>query len=81
MIGAFIAGMVLAEVNERYRLGERTASVGELVVPFFFVVTGASTDLGALLQPQSALLVVAVVGGVALARRSRESDGVEEGTA
>ena len=29
----------------------------------------------------SALLVVAVVGGVALARRSRESDGVEEGTA
>ena len=29
----------------------------------------------------SALLVVAVVGGVALARRSRESDGLEEGAA
>ena len=29
----------------------------------------------------AALLVVAVVGGVALARRSRESDGLEEGAA
>lgn len=60
IIGAFLAGMVLAEANERYNLDRRIAPAGELLVPFFFVVTGAHVDPAVFVRPETLGLLAAV---------------------
>ena len=59
IIGAFLAGMVLAEARERYGLERQVASAAELVVPFFFVVTGARVDFASLLRGEALGLLAA----------------------
>ncbi|MBI2954883.1 MAG: cation:proton antiporter [Chloroflexi bacterium] len=44
IIGAFLAGMVFSEARQRDSLIAQTRAVAELLVPFFFVVTGAQVD-------------------------------------
>ncbi|MCC7367165.1 MAG: cation:proton antiporter [Chloroflexi bacterium] len=44
IIGAFLAGMVLAEVREQYELEHRALPIYELFVPLFFVITGSRVD-------------------------------------
>ena len=44
IIGAFLAGMVLAEVREQYELEQKALPVYELLVPLFFVITGSRVD-------------------------------------
>ena len=44
IIGAFLAGMILAEAREHYHLESTSMSVYELLVPFFFVITGTQVD-------------------------------------
>ena len=44
IIGAFLAGMVLAEVRERYELEHKALPIYELLVPLFFVITGSRVD-------------------------------------
>ena len=44
IIGAFLAGLVFAETREQYALEHQTLPVYELLVPMFFVITGASVD-------------------------------------
>lgn len=44
IIGAFLAGMVLAEVRERYELEHKALPIYELLVPLFFVITGSHVD-------------------------------------
>lgn len=70
IIGAFMAGMVLAETRERYAFDRSLQPVNELLVPFFFVVTGAQVHLGAFSSARLVLLTgllmfLAVVGKVA----------------
>ena len=48
IIGAFLAGMVLAESQQRHALEEQTKPIMAFLVPFFFVVTGAQVDVGEL---------------------------------
>jgi Kef-type K+ transport system membrane component KefB len=60
IIGAFLAGMVLAETSERSELEDQTQPVYDLLVPFFFVVTGSQVDLRVFLQPAILWLVVGV---------------------
>lgn len=60
IIGAFLAGMAFAEVRPRWNLEEQVDPVYQLLVPFFFVVTGSKVDLGALADPGTLGLVVAV---------------------
>src|SRR5205823_4918627 len=48
LVGAFLAGMALAETREQYDLGRRMEPLFDFLVPFFFVVSGARTDPGAL---------------------------------
>jgi len=60
IIGAFLAGMALAETRDRYRLEEHVAPVYDFLVPFFFAVTGAVLDPGVLSDPEIALLAAAV---------------------
>lgn len=70
IIGAFLAGLALAETRDRYQLEERIAPVYSFLVPFFFVVTGSLVDLSALAEPEVAWLAfgvtaVAVAGKLA----------------
>jgi len=48
IIGAFLAGMVAAESQQRHDLERRIQSIMVFIVPFFFVVTGAQVNLQAL---------------------------------
>ncbi len=65
IIGAFLAGMVLAETPHRHDLQHDFARVSAVLVPFFFVVTGAHVDVR-LLANGPTLLSVAVVTVLAI---------------
>ncbi len=60
IIGAFLAGMVLAESEQRHTLEKQIQPIMALLVPFFFVVTGAQVNLSEL-GSLSALGTLAVV--------------------
>jgi Kef-type K+ transport system membrane component KefB len=48
IIGAFLAGMVAAEADQRHALEKQIQTIMAFLVPFFFVVTGAQVELGEL---------------------------------
>jgi len=48
IIGAFLAGMVLAESRERFNLEHQSRPIYEFLVPVFFVFTGTKVDPSAL---------------------------------
>jgi Na+:H+ antiporter len=48
LVGAFLAGMALAETSERYELDRRMEPLFDFLVPFFFVLAGARMDPRAL---------------------------------
>lgn len=62
IIGAFLAGMAFSEVRPRWDLEQQVEPVYQLLVPFFFVITGARVDLGALVDPDTLGLAAAVTG-------------------
>jgi len=64
IIGAFVAGLIVAETEAQDELEHEVRPLGQIFTPFFFAVTGAQIDLRALLDPQVAALAVglAVVG-------------------
>ncbi|MBI4301561.1 MAG: cation:proton antiporter [Chloroflexi bacterium] len=47
IIGAFLAGMMLAEAKERFNLERQAMPIYEFLVPFFFVIIGTKVDLSA----------------------------------
>lgn len=53
IIGAFLAGIVLSETAEFHDLNEKFKPLGNLLVPFFFVVMGTKFDIVGLLQPSN----------------------------
>lgn len=61
IIGAFLAGMVLAETREQWDLDEQIQPIYRFLVPFFFVVMGAHVDVHALAQPSTLGLMLGVV--------------------
>jgi len=48
ILGAFVAGLVLAETEKRKELEEQVIPIADMLVPVFFVTVGAKTDLGVL---------------------------------
>lgn len=74
ILGAFAAGLVLAETEKRKELEEQVVPVADILVPVFFVCVGARTDLGVLnptvpsnregLILATFLIVVAIIGKV-----------------
>jgi Kef-type K+ transport system membrane component KefB len=60
IVGAFLAGMAFSETRSRWELHHQFDPVYHLLVPFFFVVTGARVDPGVLIDPSTAGLVAAV---------------------
>ncbi|MEZ0325782.1 MAG: cation:proton antiporter [Fimbriimonas sp.] len=45
IIGAFLAGMILAETKHRHDIERDTRPIMALLLPFFFVVTGSQVDV------------------------------------
>ncbi|MEX1169576.1 MAG: cation:proton antiporter [Chloroflexota bacterium] len=65
IIGAFVAGLIVAETEARDELEHEMDPLGQIFIPFFFAVTGAQLDLGALFDPAVAVVAVALaVAGV-----------------
>jgi Kef-type K+ transport system membrane component KefB len=60
IIGAFLAGMAFSDLPRSWRLEEQVDPVYQLLVPFFFVVTGSLVDLGALAEPSSLGMVAGI---------------------
>jgi len=61
LVGAFLAGMVLAETKDHYELDRRMQPLVDFLVPFFFVVTAASMDPGRVFSGSLGLTLALVV--------------------
>ncbi|MBR8839858.1 MAG: cation:proton antiporter [Stigonema ocellatum SAG 48.90 = DSM 106950] len=74
ILGAFAAGLVLEETDKRKELQKQVVPIADMLVPIFFVIVGAKTDLGVLnpavpsnregLAMAAFLIVVAIFGKV-----------------
>lgn len=74
ILGAFTAGLVLAETDKKEELQEQVLPIADMLVPVFFVCVGARTDISVLnpLVPEnregliiaSFLILIAIVGKV-----------------
>lgn len=67
IVGAFLGGMLLSEVREKYRLEEPIFAIEGFLAPLFFAMVGVRLELSALVQPAtlvagSAVLVIALLG-------------------
>lgn len=60
IIGAFLAGMVLAEAKERYQLERQVLPLYQFLVPFFFVITGTEMNLAVFGDPAIVALAAAI---------------------
>ncbi len=58
IIGAFVAGLIVAETEAQDELEQEMRPLGQIFTPFFFAVTGAQVDLSALLDPAVAVLAL-----------------------
>jgi Kef-type K+ transport system membrane component KefB len=69
IIGAFLAGLALADHSEQYRLQQNAHPVMEFLSPFFFVMLGVRVNLQTVIQPGlvgiiGIICVLAVIGKV-----------------
>ena len=60
IIGAFLAGLALADHSEQWRLRENAHPVMEFLAPFFFVLLGIQVDLRTVYQPGLPWMIVVV---------------------
>ena len=51
IVGAFLAGMILSELNLEFNLSVKTESLYNFLVPFFFVILGTWVDLSIFNHP------------------------------
>ncbi len=70
ILGAFAAGLILAETDKRQELEEQIKPISDLLVPIFFVCVGAKTNL-AVLNPtlpanREGLIIAVFLIGVAI---------------
>jgi Kef-type K+ transport system membrane component KefB len=68
VIGAFLAGMIVAETKEQHPIEDEVAPLYAFFPPFFFASIGIDLDLDVLLEPETLL---AVAGLSALAAVSK----------
>jgi len=74
ILGAFAAGLVLDETDQRKELDRQIIPIADVLVPIFFVTVGARVDLSVLnpIQPENRpgliiaafLIVVAIIGKI-----------------
>jgi Kef-type K+ transport system membrane component KefB len=70
ILGAFAAGLVLDETDERKELDEQIKPVADILVPIFFVTVGAKVDLSvlnpAIPENREGLIISAFLIGIAI---------------
>lgn len=69
IIGAFLAGMVFAELSDQYELEHKALPLYEFLVPLFFVITGSRVDWrlfldGSVIGVALMVTMLAIVGKV-----------------
>ncbi len=74
ILGAFAAGLILAETDKQKELEEQVLPISDMLVPVFFVTVGAATDLSVLnpvdpanregLVMAAFLIAIAIIGKV-----------------
>lgn len=60
IIGAFLAGLALAERSETWKLRENAHPLSEFLAPFFFVLLGAEVSLRTFLQPGVVAMLIVI---------------------
>lgn len=60
IVGAFLAGLLVADLSDELELKRDLEPIRVFLVPFFFVMTGARLDVAALLEPSSLLIGLAL---------------------
>ena len=74
IIGAFVAGLIVAETEAQHDVETETRTLVTIFVPFFFAYTGARVDIGAFLDPEVIAISLALgvlgiltkaIGGIA----------------
>jgi Kef-type K+ transport system membrane component KefB len=68
IIGAFLAGMIVAETKERHPIEEEVAPLYAFFPPFFFAFIGLQLDFGEYAEPET-LGLLAAVTAVAIATK------------
>ena len=68
IIGAFLAGMIASETEQRETLEHQTQPLLALMTPFFFVMTGSKIEL-AQLADWGTLLTLALITAIAIASK------------
>jgi Kef-type K+ transport system membrane component KefB len=68
IIGAFLAGMILAEASEQYEIERQALPLYRVFVPFFFVITGMFIDWRLFFDP-SILALAGVITALALSTK------------
>lgn len=78
IIGAFAAGLILAETDRRHQIEQDVRPIAHLFVPIFFVVVGAQVDLRPFnpLDPANWTLLGGVLGLSLLAIATKWAAGV-----
>jgi Kef-type K+ transport system membrane component KefB len=61
IIGAFVAGLIIAETEAREEIEDEINPLSLIFTPFFFAFTGAQLDLRTLADPSVLALVVALI--------------------
>ena len=56
IVGAYLAGLVVAELSDELELKRDLDAIRALLVPFFFVLTGMRFDLSAVAAPDALVL-------------------------
>lgn len=69
IVGAFLGGMLLSEVREKYRLEEPVFAIESFLAPLFFAMVGVRLELAALVSPATlvagtVVTVIAILGKV-----------------
>ena len=62
IIGAFLAGLILAEADERFELERQSRPIYEFLTPFFFVIIGTQVDVAEFKDPSVLAVALAVTG-------------------
>lgn len=57
VIGAFLAGMIVAETRDQHPIEDEVAPLYAFFPPFFFASIGITLDLDALIEPQTLLVM------------------------
>ena len=68
IIGAFLAGLMVAETKEQHPIEDEVAPLYAFFPPFFFALIGIQLDLGTLLDGETLALLAAVTALAALSK-------------